>query len=71
MAEPHRLELTWSGGQYRVSTPNYLREGERRRLIEADFVLDLLERPLPMDGKPRSGVDRETVALLRTCGRRP
>lgn len=37
------LELTWSHGAYRVSVPNYLKEGERVSLIELEPVLDLLE----------------------------
>jgi hypothetical protein len=38
-------------------------------LIELVPVLDLLERHLPMDGKPRCAVDRETIALLQSHGR--
>lgn len=37
--------------------------------VELEPMLDLLERHLPADGKPRCAVDRETIALLRDHGR--
>lgn len=45
MSETARtLELTWLAGSYRISIPNYLKLGERVKLVEAEPVADLLER---------------------------
>jgi hypothetical protein len=61
---------SWDGvpsGDFRVKPENECSFSDETlyRVIEADPVLDLLERHLPIDGKPRCAVDRETVALLK------
>lgn len=37
------FEITWKDGAYRVSIPTYLSEGERRKVIELEPVLDLVK----------------------------
>jgi hypothetical protein len=37
------FEISWKHGAYRVSRPNYLTEGERRKVIELEPVLNLVK----------------------------
>ncbi len=81
MSAPRRIVLSekhqpWSAPDetlVRVKSPDECSFADETltRFIEEDAVLDLLERHLPADGKPRCAADRETVALLEACGRRP
>lgn len=67
---PKVIELSWVQSiGYRVSEPNYCGEGERKKLVELEPLLDLLE-----DGEVAlraNGVSLadDFAAVLRTHGR--
>lgn len=77
------FEITWKDGAYRVSIPNFLSDGERRKVVELEQVLDLFERvnrsvgllarlaPGPENPCPceRCSVLREVESLLQEHGR--
>lgn len=48
--KPISFELSWDGTAYRVSRPRYLLAGERRKVVELEPMLELLEQLVtPMD----------------------
>lgn len=67
--QPKAFEITFRDGGYFVSVPSYLRDYERRTVVELDSMLDMIERLMSPNFEVREDAGAEAITLLRAHGR--